>query len=91
MLARILPASKMGEVMLPARLAAALSGSVYSDVGTATHYHANYVFPYWAPSLAKVALACASVVYRISASASVAFRAACQPYMPSGARRPAPT
>ena len=28
--------------------AAALNGSVYAPVGYATHYHANYVVPYWA-------------------------------------------
>ena len=30
---------------------AALSGYVYAPVGMASHYHANYVYPYWAPSL----------------------------------------
>lgn len=30
---------------------AALGGSVYTPVGMATHYHATYVYPYWAPSL----------------------------------------
>ncbi len=30
---------------------AALAGSVYAPVGMATHYHATYVYPYWAPSL----------------------------------------
>ena len=30
---------------------AAISGSVYAPVGMATHYHATYVYPYWAPSL----------------------------------------
>ena len=29
----------------------ALAGYVYSPVGMATHYHATYVYPYWAPSL----------------------------------------
>ncbi|WP_246218646.1 cell wall hydrolase [Parasphingorhabdus halotolerans] len=29
----------------------ALSGKMASPVGTATHYHATYVYPYWAPSL----------------------------------------
>jgi spore germination cell wall hydrolase CwlJ-like protein len=29
----------------------AISGSVYTPVGMATHYHATYVYPYWAPSL----------------------------------------
>ncbi len=31
--------------------AMALAGSVYAPVGMATHYHATYVYPYWAPSL----------------------------------------
>jgi hypothetical protein len=31
--------------------AEALAGKSYSSVGTATHYHATYVYPYWAPSL----------------------------------------
>ena len=30
---------------------AALSGNVFEPVGWATHYHTNYVNPYWAPSL----------------------------------------
>jgi spore germination cell wall hydrolase CwlJ-like protein len=34
--------------------AAALSGWVEQSVGLATHYHANYVVPYWASSLSKV-------------------------------------
>jgi spore germination cell wall hydrolase CwlJ-like protein len=29
----------------------ALAGYVYTPVGMATHYHATYVYPYWAPSL----------------------------------------
>ena len=35
---------------------AALSGAVYTPVGWATHYHANYVVPVWAASLAKNAI-----------------------------------
>lgn len=31
--------------------AAALAGESFTTVGTATHYHATYVYPYWAPSL----------------------------------------
>lgn len=31
--------------------AEALAGTSYASVGTATHYHATYVYPYWAPSL----------------------------------------
>jgi len=31
--------------------AQALAGKGHTTVGTATHYHATYVYPYWAPSL----------------------------------------
>jgi hypothetical protein len=34
--------------------AAALSGHVASQVGTATHYHADYVNPYWRASLVQI-------------------------------------
>ena len=34
--------------------AAALAGHVYRPIGLATHYHATYVLPYWAASLANV-------------------------------------
>lgn len=34
---------------------AALTGSVAEEVGRATHYHADYVVPYWASSLLKTA------------------------------------
>jgi spore germination cell wall hydrolase CwlJ-like protein len=44
--------------------AAALSGYVHSPVGWATHYHANYVVPYWAPTLAKNAIIGAHIFYR---------------------------
>lgn len=33
---------------------AALSGRVFAPVGHSTHYHADYVVPYWASSLNKV-------------------------------------
>lgn len=45
---------------------AALEGAVYAPVGNATHYHANYVFPYWAPTLAKAAVVGAHIFYRWS-------------------------
>ena len=35
--------------------AAALSGSVDKPVGTATHYHTDWVVPYWSSSLDKIA------------------------------------
>lgn len=45
---------------------AALSGAVYSPVGWATHYHANYVLPTWASSMAKNAIVGAHLFYRWS-------------------------
>ena len=45
---------------------AALAGFVQTSVGNATHYHANYVAPYWAPTLAKTAAIGAHLFYRWS-------------------------
>src|SRR4051812_28853888 len=42
---------------------AALSGYVYAPVGWATHYHADYVVPYWASTLAKNAVVGAHIFY----------------------------
>jgi spore germination cell wall hydrolase CwlJ-like protein len=44
--------------------AAMLAGAVYAPVGQATHYHANYVLPYWASSLAKTQVVGAHLFYR---------------------------
>jgi len=44
--------------------AAALSGAVYAPVGWATHYHADYVVPYWASTLAKSDVVGAHLFYR---------------------------
>ncbi len=44
--------------------AAALHGYVFAPVGHATHYHANYVVPYWASSMAKVTVIGAHLFYR---------------------------
>ena len=43
---------------------AALAGRVAAEVGNATHYHANYVLPYWAPTLAKTAVIDTHIFYR---------------------------
>jgi spore germination cell wall hydrolase CwlJ-like protein len=43
---------------------AALAGYVYAPVGYATHYHADYVVPYWASTLAKSAIVGAHIFYR---------------------------
>lgn len=33
----------------------ALDGKVYAPVGLATHYHTDWVYPYWSPELDKIA------------------------------------
>ena len=43
---------------------AALTGYVQKDVGSATHYHADYVAPYWAPTLVKINQIGAHIFYR---------------------------
>jgi spore germination cell wall hydrolase CwlJ-like protein len=43
---------------------AALKGFVFAPVGYATHYHANYVVPYWASSLVKADVRGAHIFYR---------------------------
>ena len=43
---------------------AALAGQVDPKVGLATHYHANYVLPYWATSLEKNAQVGLHIFYR---------------------------
>jgi hypothetical protein len=44
--------------------AAALTGSVFKPVGYATHYHADYVVPYWASSIDKNAIIGRHIFYR---------------------------
>lgn len=44
--------------------AAALAGAVEPTVGSATHYHADYVAPRWAPLLAKITKIGAHIFYR---------------------------
>jgi spore germination cell wall hydrolase CwlJ-like protein len=43
---------------------AALSGFVAADVGSATHYHADYVFPRWGPQMVKIVQLGAHIFYR---------------------------
>jgi hypothetical protein len=43
---------------------AALHGYVMKKVGNATHYHADYVAPYWSPTLVKVAVIGQHIFYR---------------------------
>ncbi len=42
----------------------ALGGRVDKTVGLATHYHANYVFPWWSPQLDKIAVVGPHLFYR---------------------------
>ena len=42
----------------------ALAGYVSARVGTATHYHADYVHPWWAPTLNKLTQIGAHIFYR---------------------------
>ena len=43
---------------------AALEGSVAANVGLATHYHTDWVYPYWASSLDKIARVDTHLFYR---------------------------
>jgi spore germination cell wall hydrolase CwlJ-like protein len=43
---------------------AALNGAVYAPAGLSTHYHANYVLPYWASSLVKLHVEGPHIFYR---------------------------
>ena len=43
---------------------AALSGRVFAPVGWATHYHTDWVVPYWASSLAKATKVGTHIFYR---------------------------
>lgn len=42
----------------------ALAGQVATQVGTATHYHADYVHPWWTPTLNKLTQIGAHIFYR---------------------------
>jgi spore germination cell wall hydrolase CwlJ-like protein len=42
----------------------ALNGYVFTAVGTATHYHTDWVVPYWSGSLSKVAQVRSHIFYR---------------------------
>ena len=42
----------------------ALEGYVFAEVGTATHYHTDWVVPYWSGSLAKIAQVETHIFYR---------------------------
>ena len=46
----------------------ALKGRVFAPVGHATHYHADYVLPYWADTLDKSAQVGRHIFYRLRSS-----------------------
>lgn len=56
--------------------AQALAGKVFAPVGHATHYHADYVLPFWADSLDKSAKVGRHIFYRLKGGlgAAGAFR-----------------
>ena len=47
----------------------ALAGRVDSSVGSATHYHADYVLPFWSGRLRKIAVVGAHIFYRFPGAA----------------------
>ncbi|EIZ78469.1 spore cortex-lytic enzyme [Novosphingobium sp. Rr 2-17] len=46
----------------------AVAGAVYAPVGLATHYHADYVVPYWAGGLVKTVTIGRHIFYRLPGS-----------------------
>jgi spore germination cell wall hydrolase CwlJ-like protein len=82
----------MGGWIRARRFAAeALAGKVYAPVGNSTHYHANYVFPHWAPKLLKTAVIGAHIFYRLGGAwgqpgvfrqAHAGYEPAPRPYIP---------
>jgi spore germination cell wall hydrolase CwlJ-like protein len=46
--------------------AQALGGYVFKPVGASTYYHADYVFPYWAPTLVKMATVGPHIFYAMA-------------------------
>jgi spore germination cell wall hydrolase CwlJ-like protein len=56
--------SRSGWARSQAIASAALGGYVYQPVGWSTHYHTNWVVPYWASSLVKTANVGSHIFYR---------------------------
>jgi hypothetical protein len=44
----------------------ALNGFVFKPVGSSTHYHADYVYPFWAATLVKLRQIGAHIFYRMT-------------------------
>ena len=55
---------------------AALAGAVYAPIGAATYYHSNAVYPWWAPSLARIGRIGAHIFYgwRSALASALSFR-----------------
>jgi spore germination cell wall hydrolase CwlJ-like protein len=72
--------------------ASAIDGYVERSVGAATHYHADYVAPFWAPQLAKIAKIGAHIFYRWpgawGSTAAFSGRYIGEPYDPASLRPP---
>lgn len=58
------PPTALGWARARAVAGATLNGAVASGVGMATHYHADFVVPYWAPRLVKIGQIGAHIFYR---------------------------
>jgi hypothetical protein len=71
-------------VMAAARIVATsvLDGAVPDRIAGATHYHADYVSPFWAPSLVRVTKIGAHIFYRLPSAADGLITAAA--YVPTG-------
>ena len=71
---------------------AAIDGFVERSVGAATHYHADYVAPHWAPRLAKLSQIGAHIFYRWpgtwGSTAAFTGRYIGEPYDPASLRPP---
>ena len=62
----------------------ALKGYIDTTVGAATHYHADYVFPTWAPTMVKLAKVGRHIFYRWpGAQMAMAAPAAAEPAAPA--------
>ncbi|MFW2348787.1 cell wall hydrolase [Qipengyuania sp.] len=64
--------SRRGWAVAQSVALAALAGEVYKPVGLATHYHTNYVNPYWAASLDYIGAIGAHRFYRWKGGAGTA-------------------
>ena len=80
------PRSLRSQVAAAAVAEQALAGRLPPTIGAATHYHADYVRPRWAPALVRVGAIGAHIFYRFPGSADAREAAASMP----GGSRPAP-